>query len=284
MPRRGPDATSKRPRRGVEARRSMTENRKLAVVTGASSGIGKAIALHFAELGWDIAATYAGNGDAAAAATTAAAEAFGARVLMAKCDSGLSEDVGPFFEQIAETFKKPPALLVNNAGVQAWGPLLDLSEEDWDRVIRTNLKGSFLCTQYAARQMVAAGTPGSIVIIGSGSNKVPFPELVSYTASKGGLEMFTRSAAIELGQYGIRVNCVAPGAIEIERTRLEAPEYATTWGKLAPLGRVGLPSDVADAVEFLASEKSAYITGQTLWVDGGAFTLPNWPYEEDNAG
>jgi NAD(P)-dependent dehydrogenase (short-subunit alcohol dehydrogenase family) len=103
---------------------------------------------------------------------------------------------------------------------------------------------------------------------------------VSYTASKGGIEMFTRSAAVELGRHGIRVNCVAPGAIEIERTKLEAPDYAETWGKQAPLGRVGLPEDVAKAVAWLASDEADFVTAQTIWVDGGAFSLPNWPYRD----
>ena len=128
--------------------------------------------------------------------------------------------------------------------------------------------------------MVEHGIKGSIVNIGSGCNKVPFPRLVSYTASKGGIEMFTRSAAVELGRYGIRVNCVAPGAIEIERTKREAPDYAETWGKQAPLGRVGLPEDVARAVAYLASDEADFVTAQTIWVDGGAFTLPNWPYSD----
>ena len=109
---------------------------------------------------------------------------------------------------------------MNNAGVQTWTPLLEVTEEEWDLVIATNLKGCFLCTQAAARQMKAQGH-GSIVNIGSGCNKVAFPRLVAYTASKGGIEMFTKVAAVELGPLGIRVNCVAPGAIEIERTRLE---------------------------------------------------------------
>jgi NAD(P)-dependent dehydrogenase (short-subunit alcohol dehydrogenase family) len=128
--------------------------------------------------------------------------------------------------------------------------------------------------------MVEHGIEGSIVNLGSGCNKVPFPRLVSYTVSKGGIEMLTKSAAIELGRHRIRVNCVAPGPIEIERTKLEAPDYAETWGRQAPLGRVGVPEDVARAVAFLASEESSYVTGQTLWVDGGAFTLPNWPYRD----
>src|SRR5260370_29178313 len=107
----------------------------------------------------------------------------------------------------------------------------------------TNLKGCFLCTQRAARKMLGAG--GAIVNIGSGCNKVAFPNLVDYTASKGGIEMLTKSAAVELGQHRITVNCVAPGAIEIERTKLEAGDYAGTWAQLTPLVRGGCPVEVA---------------------------------------
>ena len=166
---------------------------------------------------------------------------------------------------------------MNNAGVQTWAPFLELQEDDWDRTIRTNLKGYFLCTQKYARLCVEQGKPGNVVMIGSGCNKVPFPRLVDYSASKGGIENLTQIAAIELGEHRIRVNCVAPGAIEIERTRLETPEYASTWGDLAPLGRVGYSLDIAQAVEYFGSEKASYVTGQTLYVDGGVFTLPNWP-------
>jgi 3-oxoacyl-[acyl-carrier protein] reductase len=122
---------------------------------------------------------------------------------------------------------------------------------------------------------------GVIINIGSGCNKVPFPRLVAYTASKGGIEMFTKVAAVELGEFGIRVNCVAPGAILIERTLQEHPEYAKTWGELTPLGRVGFTADVASVVAFLASDQSSYIAGQTIYVDGGLFTKPNWPYKAD---
>jgi NAD(P)-dependent dehydrogenase (short-subunit alcohol dehydrogenase family) len=118
---------------------------------------------------------------------------------------------------------------------------------------------------------------GAVVNIGSGSNKVPFPGLVAYTASKGGIEMLTRVAAVELARHGIRVNCVAPGAVEVERTRQELPDYAGTWGGLTPLGRVGTPDDVARTVLFLAGPESSFITGQTLLVDGGLFTQPPWP-------
>jgi NAD(P)-dependent dehydrogenase (short-subunit alcohol dehydrogenase family) len=169
--------------------------------------------------------------------------------------------------------------LVNNAGRQTFAPLLELAEEDWDKTIRTNLKGSFLCTQAVARVMVTQGGGGSIVNIGSGANKQPFLNLVDYCASKGGLDQLTRVSACELGVYGIRVNCVAPGAIEIERTREESPDYAGTWSPLTPLGRVGQPEDVARMVVHLVSDAASFVTGQTIFVDGGLWTQTHWPYE-----
>jgi 3-oxoacyl-[acyl-carrier protein] reductase len=251
----------------------------VAVVTGGSSGIGKGICLHLADLGWDVAATYAHNHEGAEATARAVKER-GRRALVEQCDVGDREPMTRFFRAVVEGLGQAPRLVVNNAGVQSWGPLLEMTDEDWDPVIRTNLKGTFLGTQIGAALMVEHGIRGSIVNIGSGCNKVPFPRLVSYTASKGGIEMLTRSAAVELGRHGIRVNCVAPGAIEIERTKEEAPDYAETWGKQAPLGRVGVPEDVARAVAWLASDEAAFVTAQTIWVDGGAFSLPNWPYTD----
>jgi NAD(P)-dependent dehydrogenase (short-subunit alcohol dehydrogenase family) len=186
--------------------------------------------------------------------------------------------VDRFFDAAYEHFAAAPALLVNNAGVQTWSALLELEEADWDRVIRTNLKGCFLNTRKAARMMVAAGRGGAIVNIGSGCGRIPFPNLVDYSASKAGIEQFTRSAAMELGPHGITVNCVAPGAIEVERTRLESPDYVAVWSRITPLRRVGTPADVAHAVMFLCSGQAGFITGQTLGVDGGVFTVPNWPY------
>ena len=252
-------------------------NRRVAVVTGASSGIGRGIALALAEAGWDIAFSYVGE-DAAADAVAAALRARGAEVLHQHSDAGLKPEVERFHAAVDE-WRGAPELLVNNAGVQTWSSLVDLEEAAWDRVIRTNLKGCFLNTQAAARRMIAEGRGGRIVNIGSGSNKLAFPKLVDYTASKGGIEQFTKVAAVELGPHGITVNCVAPGAIELERTREEAPGYAETWAGVTPLRRVGQVEDVAKVVLFFASPAADFVTGQTLWVDGGVFSRATWPYE-----
>jgi 3-oxoacyl-[acyl-carrier protein] reductase len=246
-----------------------------ALVTGGGRGVGKGIAVALARAGCRVAVNYRMGADAAEQ-TVGEIRQLGVEAFAVKADVGVSSDVRAMFDEVLGRFGRLNAL-VNNAGVQTWKALLDVSEADWDEVIDTNLKGCFLCTQAAAAHM-REHRGGSIVNIGSGSNKLAFPRLVAYTASKGGIEMLTKAAAIELGEYGIRVNCVAPGAIEIERTRLESPDYGEKWESLTPLGRVGTPADVGPAVVFLASPESAFITGQTIWVDGGLFTRAPWAY------
>jgi len=251
---------------------------QVALVTGASKGVGRGIALGLSRAGWDVAVGY--HRDKQGAETTAAAvREHGRRCWVLQADVGDGDEVRVLFEKLHDDAGRLD-LLVNNAGVQTWASLLDLQEDDWDRTIRTNLKGTFLCTQQAARLMRHRG--GSIVNIGSGANKIPFPNLIDYCASKGGIEALTRVTAVELGRFGIRVNCVAPGVVEIERTQKESPDYAGTWAPLTPLERVGQVDDVAAAVVCLVRRETNFITGQTLYVDGGLWTQGPWPYQQDD--
>jgi NAD(P)-dependent dehydrogenase (short-subunit alcohol dehydrogenase family) len=256
--------------------------RKTALVTGASRGIGKEIALELARNGYRVAVNYYNDPASMVEATISEIRSLqnpGQNdVLALQADIRSSAQVTGMFENAIAAFGHLD-LLVNNAGVQTWKPLLEVTEEEWDLVVDTNLKGCFLCTQQAARYMKDHGG-GAIVNLGSGCNKLAFPSLVAYTASKGGIEMFTKEAAVELGQYGIRVNCIAPGSIESERTRQEDPDYAGTWSRLTPLGRVGTTSDIGPTVVFLASPGASFISGQTIGIDGALFSKAQWPYRE----
>ena len=248
---------------------------KAALVTGSSKGIGRGIAVKLAAMGCDVAVHYKSD-QPGADDVAVKIRALGRKAITVHADVGKADPVREMFETVLEAFNRLD-ILVNNAGTQVWAPLLELSEEDWDRVIDTNLKGCFLCTQLAGRHMKERGG-GRIVNIGSGCNKVAFPNLVSYTASKGGMEQLTKVAAAELGAHGITVNCVAPGAILIERTEREAEDYAGQWARLTPMGRVGYPDDVAEAVAFICTDAAEFISGQTLMVDGGIFTRGPWAY------
>jgi NAD(P)-dependent dehydrogenase (short-subunit alcohol dehydrogenase family) len=251
---------------------------KSALVTGASKGIGRSISIELARRGACVSVNYFSDAVGAEDTVREISE-LGREAVAIQADAGSSSGVRRLFDEAIDRFGRVD-ILVNNAGAQVWKPMIEVTEEEWDRVIATNLKGCFLCTQLAARHMIGRGEGGRIVNIGSGCNKSPFPKLSAYTASKGGIEMFTKVAAMELGPHRITVNCVAPGAIEIERTRHEASDYAGTWSAVTPLGRIGQPLDVAQAVAFLVSGEADFITGQTLWVDGGLFTHPRWPYSQ----
>jgi 3-oxoacyl-[acyl-carrier protein] reductase len=244
---------------------------RAAVVTGADRGIGRVIAGSLAREGCRVAINHIGAADHAEDAVRELTE-LGIDAFAVNADVRHAGEVTAMMDAAAARFGRLD-ILVNNAAVQAEGAFLDVTEDDWDRVIDTNLKGTFLCTQAAARHMIKSGG-GSIVNIGSGSNYVPFPMLVSYTASKGGIEMLTKVASLSLAPHQIRVNCVAPGAILVERTRHELPDYAGQFARITPMGRVGLPEDVADAVLFLATDAARFITGQTIGVDGGLFNQP----------
>ncbi len=250
----------------------------LALVTAGPSAIGRSLVTALAGAGHDVAFTHLGQAEAAAA-LVAQVQATGRRALALESDAGDEASVTRFHALAADWAGAAPRVMVNNAGIQTWSRLVDLSVADWDRVMATNLRGTFLNTKAAARAMIAAGHGGSIVTLGSGCNKAAFPQLVDYTASKGGIEQFTKVAAVELGPHGIRVNCLAPGAIATERTAAEAGDYAGTWAKVTPLRRVGTPEDLTGPLLFLCSEAAAFVTGQTIWVDGGVFSQATWPYE-----
>ena len=284
--------------------------RPLALVTGARRGIGLAIARAFARSGHDVAIADLAIADLAVAdlgsadpgsadpessgegAAPARSRKSDVRVESLVADVGDEAAVEGLFEETAARFGRVPDILVNNAAVQFWSPLLELSVADWERTLQVNLTGPFLTTRRFARARIeaararapdgeaAAAVPGGVIVnIGSGCNRLAFGSLVSYTASKGGLEMLTKVSALELGPLGIRVNCVAPGAIETERTRAETTGYARAWAPLTPLRRVGQVDDVAEAVLALCGESMRFVSGETLAVDGGLFARAPWPHE-----
>lgn len=235
---------------------------QIVVVTGASRGIGKAIAEAFAKEGAMVAcvATSQSGADATASAIGGGAKGFAADVSDAAAVEAL-------FESIQKDLGTP-SVLVNNAGITRDTLLMRMKDEDWDRVLDVNLKGAFLCIRAVTRAMMKARY-GRIVSVGSIVGLSGAAGQVNYAASKAGLMGMTKSIAKELGSRGITANVVAPGFIETDMTEALPQEMKDQVTKTAPAGRLGSGDDVASAVLFLASREAAYITGQTLTVDGG---------------
>ncbi len=240
---------------------------RVVIVTGASLGVGAGIATEAAREGADVIINYNSH-RAAAEVVLLEVQRLGRRGIVVRADVGIKAEVEALVAAGVEAFGKID-VLVNNAGIAHWKPFLELDEGIWDRTLQTNLKSVFLCSQAVARHLVERKSPGSIVNISSIAAAGAMDCLVPYCASKGGMLLITKAMATELGPYNIRVNSVAPGTIDILRNRATDPNYPNNWVPFIPAGRVGVPSDVAKPVIFLASDEAAYVTGQTFWVDGG---------------
>jgi glucose 1-dehydrogenase len=243
-------------------------NEKVAIVTGAATGIGKAIALEFGRRGAKVVVNYIGDAERANEVVNGIRQEKGAAITL-EADVSKSAEVTRMIEQ---TISKMGGIdvLVNNAGIEEESPFLEKTEEEWDRVIAVDLKGPFLCTQIAAREMVKRGR-GTIINISSVHEDLPFPGYAAYCAAKGGLRMLCRDLALELAPHNINIVNVAPGAIDtpINEKTLTDPEKKLALKREIPLGRVGEPREVAKLVCYLASDDAGYITGTTVVIDGG---------------
>lgn len=241
---------------------------KTVVVTGGSRGIGRAIALRFAELGANVVITYNSNA-AMAEEVVSEIESKGVKALALKSDVCVKSEVESLTEKTYEAFGKVD-VLVNNAGITKDNLLLRIKEDDWDAVLDTNLKGTYLCTQEIGKRMLKAKS-GRIINITSVVGLMGNAGQSNYAASKAGVIGFTKSIAKEFASRGLTVNAVAPGFIETDMTDKLSDEVIENYKKNIPLQRLGSSKDVADAVAFLASDMAGYITGQVIQVDGGIY-------------
>ena len=237
----------------------------VAIVTGASRGIGRGIARHLAvEEGARVAMT--ARGPDALLSSAREIEASGGRVLAVPGDAGSAADVEALFDRVLATWGRVDVLVNNAAWASPQAHFLEMDLHHWETVLRTNLTSVYLHCHRAANCMVDLGIRGSIVNISSFAAARAHRQMAAYDATKGGMEAMTRSMAIDLAPFGIRVNVVGPGAIHNQD---DEPVESDQRFETVPLGRVGLPEDIAAAVAFLASDDAAYITGQILYVDGG---------------
>ncbi|XP_030053087.1 (3R)-3-hydroxyacyl-CoA dehydrogenase isoform X1 [Microcaecilia unicolor] len=245
---------------------------RLAVVTGGSSGIGRAVAQRLAKEGAAIAVVDLNESAANETVQMLSCDHSGQKHVAFVADISSSESVERLMSQIQSCFSYPPSISVNSAGITRDEFLLRLTEEAFDTVLKVNLKGTFLITQAVARALVASGTSqGSIINIGSIVGKVGNLGQINYAASKAGVEALTKTAAKELARYGIRCNTVLPGFIDTPMTQKVPQKVLDKFTGMIPLERLGDPTDVADVCAFLASDDSSYITGASIEVTGGIF-------------
>ncbi len=257
-----------------------------AIVTGASSGIGRGIALRMGQEGAQVVVNFNSN-EKSAQEVVDEIRAGGGTALAVKADVSREADVLQLFEQTFRAFGTVD-ILVNNSGLQKDAPFLEMTLADWQRVIDVNLTGQFLCAREAAKEFIRRGVvpersvaAGKIICISSVHEVIPWAGHVNYAASKGGIMLFMKSIAQELAPHKVRVNSIAPGAIKtpINREAWEDKASEKKLLELIPYGRVGVPEDVAKAAVWLASDDSDYVHGTTLFIDGGMTLYPGF---EDN--
>jgi glucose 1-dehydrogenase len=242
---------------------------KVALVTGGASGIGKAIATELSKQGADVIVNYIG-GAGAANAVAKELQQNGSRSVAIEADVSNQSQVEHMIQKTMETFGRID-VLVNNAGIEKQTPFLEESLDQWNNIIAVDLTGPFICSQAAAREMVKSKIEGVIINISSVHEEIAFPGHAAYCASKGGLRMLCRNLALELARYRIRVVNVGPGAIA---TPINEETLKNNYKKKAledeiPIHRIGDPEEVAKLVAFLASDDASYITGATVFIDGG---------------
>jgi NAD(P)-dependent dehydrogenase (short-subunit alcohol dehydrogenase family) len=241
---------------------------KAVLVTGAQQGIGRAMAVAFAEAGADVAINYLDDAQAAEAVAQAVRQR-GRKAAVLQADVGVVAQATGLVERAADALGGLD-VLINNAGVFPRVAMLDMREGDWDYVHGINLKGSFFCAQAAARSMIAAKRRGAIINLASQAIAGRGPRSVHYSASKGGVVSMTRAMALELAPHGIRVNAIAPGTTDTAQPRYGATEAELqAMAKTLPLGRIAQPEEIAGVAVFLASDAASYMIGQTVHVNGG---------------
>lgn len=236
-----------------------------ALITGSSRGIGRAAAVRLSSMGASVCINFTSNRKAA----EETAEELKGESMIHKCDVSIPEEVGNMFTRIKETLG-PVDILVNNAGIVRDSFMMFMKEEDWNSVIDVHMKGAYLCMKHAARSMISKKA-GRIINIGSDAGLMGDIQRVNYSGAKAGIAGMTKAAARELASYGITVNCISPGLIQTDMLDEGGTEKRDAVTRMTPMGRPGLPEEVAAAVAFLASEESGYITGQVLRVDGGLY-------------
>jgi glucose 1-dehydrogenase/3-oxoacyl-[acyl-carrier protein] reductase len=244
---------------------------KVALITGASQGIGKGIAEVFAEEGADLVINHVGSCDKACAVAEWV-RSKGRRALVVEADVRERSQVEAMFERAEKELGRVD-VLVNNAGIETIVPFLELTDQQWSDLVNTNLWGEWLCSQVFCRQAVAAGRAGSIVNIGSIQAGKVLPGRTHYAPAKLAIEALTRNVSAEMGGLGIRVNCIHPGLIETPMVDwvLKHPDPSILAGVVAQisLGRAGQPQEIGTVAAFFASDEAKYVTGQSLYVDGG---------------